>query len=217
MCPRGAWHATSPGPSGRSSRQCGSDRQHRRVLGHLTCLRSQFALENDPSIVPALVAYLQQDLVHMGQCDENEAMRAGRRAERGVAQRPIPRQPRDQLRACVKEDDSAYYKLAEERRQLPPFRDRRIHVDAECRHHESVFSVRDEGRGFDPSTLPDPASPSSMAMASGRGLLLIRTFMDEVTFSQGGTQITMVKRHKATPRRGTPDAALKPMPSPQTS
>jgi CheY-like chemotaxis protein len=193
-----------------------SDREHRRVLGHLTCLRSQFALENDPSIVPALVAYIQQDLVHLGHCDENEAMRLGIALGEALLN-ALYHGNLEISSALREEDDSAYYQLGEERRQMPPFRERRIHVDAECRRQESVFAVRDEGRGFDPSTLPDPASRSSIAMASGRGILLIRTFMDDVTFSQGGTQITMIKRHKATPRRGTPDAALKPTPSSQPS
>lgn len=193
-----------------------SDRQHRRVQGHLTCLRSEFVLENDPSIIPALVAYLQQDLVHLGQGDKNEAMRVGIALSEALlnAQYHGNLEINSVLR---QEDESAFYKLAAERRQRAPFHDRRIHVDAECRHHESVFSVRDEGRGFDPSTLPDPASPSGMEMASGRGLLLIRTFMDEVTFSEGGKQITMVKRHKVPPRRGAADANPRPMPSPQTS
>ena len=39
--------------------------------------------------------------------------------------------------------------------------------------------------------------------------------MDEVTFSEGGKQITMVKRHKVTPRRGTPAATPRPMPAPR--
>jgi CheY-like chemotaxis protein len=192
-----------------------SDRQRRRVLAHLTCLRSQFALENDPSIIPALVDYLQQDLAHLGQSDGNEAMRVGIALSEALlnAQYHGNLEINSELR---QEDESAYDKLAAERRQMAPFRDRRIHVDAECRHHESVFSVRDEGRGFDPSTLPDPASPSSMEMASGRGLLLIRTFMDEVTFSDGGRRITMVKRHKVAPRRGTADVNPRPLLAPET-
>jgi anti-sigma regulatory factor (Ser/Thr protein kinase) len=44
--------------------------------------------------------------------------------------------------------------------------------------------------------LPDPTDPANVKMISGRGLLLIRTFMDEVLHDHSGTQITMVKRRQ---------------------
>jgi anti-sigma regulatory factor (Ser/Thr protein kinase) len=56
--------------------------------------------------------------------------------------------------------------------------------------------VRDEGRGFDPATLPDPLDPAQLETTTGRGLLLIRTFMDEVSFNATGNEITIVKRRK---------------------
>src|SRR6186713_588975 len=40
--------------------------------------------------------------------------------------------------------------------------------------------VRDEGKGFDPDALPDPLAPENILKASGRGIFLIRSFMDEV-------------------------------------
>jgi len=63
---------------------------------------------------------------------------------------------------------------------------------------EACFTIRDEGPGFDPSKLPDPTDPENLLKASGRGLLLIKTFMDEVTHSANGNQITMVKRRRVT-------------------
>jgi len=42
-------------------------------------------------------------------------------------------------------------------------------------------------------TLPDPTDPENIEKVSGRGLLLMRTFMDEVTFDGAGNQITLVK------------------------
>src|SRR5919106_7040053 len=43
-----------------------------------------------------------------------------------------------------------------------------------------AIRVRDEGPGFDPSTLPDPLAPENMLKSSGRGIFLIRSFMDEL-------------------------------------
>ena len=56
--------------------------------------------------------------------------------------------------------------------------------------------VRDDGRGFDPSKLPDPTDPANLQKCCGRGLFLIRTFMDEVRFNDTGNEITMIKRHR---------------------
>ena len=62
---------------------------------------------------------------------------------------------------------------------------------------EARFTIRDEGKGFDPSSLPDPTDPENLLKASGRGLLLVRTFMSEVTFNGIGNEITMIKRCEA--------------------
>lgn len=60
--------------------------------------------------------------------------------------------------------------------------------------------VRDQGSGFDPDAAPDPTESENLLMTSGRGLLLIRAFVDQVEFTRDGgkgTEITMVKRREA--------------------
>jgi serine/threonine-protein kinase RsbW len=60
-----------------------------------------------------------------------------------------------------------------------------------------AIRVRDEGCGFDPATLPDPLAPENVLKASGRGIFLIRSFMDELTLQrapEGGMEVVMVKR-----------------------
>lgn len=60
-----------------------------------------------------------------------------------------------------------------------------------------AIRVRDEGCGFDPSVLADPLAPENLLKASGRGILLMRSFMDEMTFqraAEGGMEVRMVKR-----------------------
>jgi serine/threonine-protein kinase RsbW len=60
-----------------------------------------------------------------------------------------------------------------------------------------LIRVRDEGPGFDPAILPDPLAPENLLKASGRGIFLIRSFMDEVVLrraAEGGMEVVMVKR-----------------------
>jgi serine/threonine-protein kinase RsbW len=60
-----------------------------------------------------------------------------------------------------------------------------------------TIRVRDEGQGFDPSILKDPLAPENLLKSSGRGIFLIRNFMDDVELHRvphGGMEIRMVKR-----------------------
>jgi serine/threonine-protein kinase RsbW len=73
-----------------------------------------------------------------------------------------------------------------------------------------VFKVTDQGPGLDPSTLPDPLAPENLLRGSGRGIFLIRSFMDEVHFRQlhPGTELTLIKHlrtgaHEAADQGGT--------------
>jgi serine/threonine-protein kinase RsbW len=53
--------------------------------------------------------------------------------------------------------------------------------------------VRDQGSGFDPRAVPDPTSPENLGAEHGRGILMMKAFMDEVHFEKGGTEVRMVK------------------------
>lgn len=59
-----------------------------------------------------------------------------------------------------------------------------------------VFTIADQGAGLDPDTLPDPLAPENLLRGTGRGIFLIRSFMDEVHFRQlhPGTELTLIKR-----------------------
>lgn len=58
-----------------------------------------------------------------------------------------------------------------------------------------VITITDQGKGLDPNNLPDPLAPENLMKGSGRGIFLIRAFMDEVRFrnTQPGTEITLIK------------------------
>ena len=86
-----------------------------------------------------------------------------------------------------------FYRLAETRMQQEPYCNRRVTVTMRLSPEQLAYVIRDEGPGFDPSTLPDPTDPESIQRAHGRGLLLIRSFMDDVVFNEAGNQITLIK------------------------
>ena len=60
-----------------------------------------------------------------------------------------------------------------------------------------VVAVRDEGEGFDPQSIADPLAPENMLKSSGRGIFLMRNFMDDVSLRrapEGGMEVRMVKK-----------------------
>jgi serine/threonine-protein kinase RsbW len=62
---------------------------------------------------------------------------------------------------------------------------------------ELTIVVRDQGEGFDPEQVADPLAPENLLKSSGRGIFLIRSFMDEVSLHRapgGGMEVRMVKR-----------------------
>ena len=72
---------------------------------------------------------------------------------------------------------------------------KQITVSCENTGNALVFTIADQGKGLDPETLPDPLAPENLLRGTGRGIFLIRSFMDEVHFRQlhPGTELTLVK------------------------
>ena len=64
---------------------------------------------------------------------------------------------------------------------------------------QAIYVVRDEGPGFDPSSLPDPTDPANLDRPCGRGMLLMRTFMDNVIYNDKGNEVTLFKQREAEP------------------
>ncbi len=69
----------------------------------------------------------------------------------------------------------------------------------ETLNNDLVIRIADQGKGLDPDTLPDPLAPENLLRGSGRGIFLIRSFMDDVQFRQlhPGTELTLIKHLRA--------------------
>jgi serine/threonine-protein kinase RsbW len=61
--------------------------------------------------------------------------------------------------------------------------------------------IRDEGDGFESSSIPDPTAPEHRMSTHGRGIYLMRALMDEVSFEEGGTVVYMRKGRSSHPYR----------------
>jgi len=74
--------------------------------------------------------------------------------------------------------------------------EKRVKLSFEQSGDNLVISIRDEGQGMDPENIPDPLAPENLMKQSGRGIFLMRAFMDDVKFRklEPGTEITLIKR-----------------------
>lgn len=68
---------------------------------------------------------------------------------------------------------------------------KKVYVTANRDGETLEISIRDEGKGFDPESLPNPLDDENLLKEGGRGVYLIRQFSDEVRFSEGGRKITV--------------------------
>jgi CheY-like chemotaxis protein len=172
-----------------------TDERRTRILGALAERVSRYVLENDPALVSPLVQVFREELVAFGLCDATGATRAGIALEEALLN-AVYHGNLGVSSSLKLSGDGSFERLAAERRREAPYRDRRVRVSAELAPDEARFVVADEGPGFDVAALPDPTDPANLERPSGRGVLFMRTFMDDVRYNAVGNVVTLVKRRE---------------------
>jgi serine/threonine-protein kinase RsbW len=79
-----------------------------------------------------------------------------------------------------------------------------LRITAELTAKEAIFTIEDEGSGFNISEIPDPCDPANLFRTSGRGVMLMYNIMDKVEYNTQGNRVTMMKRSLETPLIETP-------------
>lgn len=171
------------------------EKNQARLIRCLTQSHVQLKLENDSSLIPPLIGFLQDDATRLGACDEADRVRVGVALDEALVNALY--HGNLELSSDLRDADQAKYRrIVKERQQTSPYRDRRIYVEARLSNQEVAISIRDEGPGFDPTNLPDPTDPANLENIGGRGVMLMRTFMDDVQYNEQGNEVTLYKRQK---------------------
>jgi serine/threonine-protein kinase RsbW len=81
---------------------------------------------------------------------------------------------------------------------------KKVALDVERTPRDLVIVIRDQGKGLEVDKIPDPLAPENLMKTSGRGIFLIRSFMDEVEIhpSPTGTEIKLIKHVQGNPQDG---------------
>lgn len=169
------------------------EKSNAKLLSRMRASTYSFELDNDFSLITAMISYLQQAFRGLAICDESDRIRVGIALEEALVNAfyhgnlEVSSELREQ-------DHKLYYELARQRTQEEPYKARKTFIQATLSPDEAVYIIRDEGPGFDPSKLPDPTDPSNLDRPCGRGVLLMKTFMDEVVYNADGNEVRLVKR-----------------------
>lgn len=174
-----------------------ADRRNDRLRDFLIESETNFSLENDPSLIPPLVDYLQDMVIKMRLCDETGRIRVGIALEEALLNALYHGNleiSTDELREASSDLlRGPGENVVEHRRSQPPYRNRRLHVTAHVTPEAAEFVIRDDGPGFAHSGATAPESVS-FDREQGRGLVLMRSFMSEVRFNDAGNEVTLIVR-----------------------
>jgi len=163
-----------------------------RLANRLSSYQVEFQIENDLSLIMALAGFLREESLRLRLYTRAECLRVGVALEEALLNAFY--HGNLEISSEIRETDHhEYHRLALERSQQLPYSDRRIGVSLTIDRQQAVYEIRDEGPGFDPSTLPDPTDPANLDRPCGRGLLLMRTFMSQVEYNATGNRVRLTK------------------------
>jgi anti-sigma regulatory factor (Ser/Thr protein kinase) len=175
-------------------------------MHYLEASESTFVLDNDPALIQALVQHLQQALRCLPLADETERLRVGVALEEALTNACYHGNLEVGATLGNKADRRAYEELAAQRRWEAPYGDRQIYVTAKISRTEAVFVVRDDGPGFDVARVAAADGVAEAERGAGRGIVLMDSIMDDVTYNARGNEVTLVKRRAPEPAAGTEEA-----------
>ncbi|MEQ8787184.1 MAG: response regulator [Pirellulaceae bacterium] len=186
-----------------------ADRAHNDLIECMERNEVSFVLGPSPELIGPLVDLVQQMTAGVGLCDATGRVRLAMALEQALLN-ALFRGNLELRPEQLPRDDTDVF---QQRRTQPPYCERRLHVDIALTSDEARIVVRDEGPGFDTSGAQD-TSTEYMQRETERGLVLMRSFVDELQFNERGNQVTLVKRREvrapAVESPAAPQAAVAP-------
>jgi CheY-like chemotaxis protein len=155
------------------------------------------SLASDDRLVPKVIARLELPMVELDLFDEGERMQIAMALDEALMNAIVHGNLEVSSELRQTDDGKPYIELIGKRKVESPYKERRVLVHLHASNEAATFVIRDDGLGFDVSSLRDPTDPENLERAGGRGLLLINAFMDEVKHNDKGNEITMIKRRQS--------------------
>lgn len=168
-------------------------RERQEVLTFLRDSRTEFVLPTDIRVIPPFSGFVTAQLELLGFGHEAERSRVGMAVAEALSNAIV--HGNLELGSELRDNDRAEFdRRLRARSEQSPYAEREVRCVASLTPEVAEFRIEDEGPGFDVSRLPDPTEPENLLAARGRGVFLLRTFMDEVEYTPPGNVVTLRKR-----------------------
>ena len=163
-----------------------------------------YRLENDPSLIDALVELAQKIMRSTGLLDHTATVQTGMALREALLNAlyhgnlEISREELEKTRESL--ITGGDYDAIAERQKQSPYAERRIDVTMTLDRDQARFVIEDGGEGFDYASLLttlNPREEGSLEGETGRGFVLMLSLMDEVSFNENGNRVTMIKEKSA--------------------
>ncbi|MEO1618180.1 MAG: response regulator [Planctomycetota bacterium] len=175
-----------------------TDASYTKLLSTLRRNTFEFELTNESELISPLVGLLMQvvagmeliggaDMNRLGVAIEHALVNAIYRGNLQLGPSVTPAH-----HAIIYNDATS--DLIERRKGETPYADRRVFVTAVASREEIRITIRDQGNGFDTAKVSEIAPAEVFSAESGKGLVLMKSFADELIFNDAGNEVTMVKR-----------------------
>lgn len=169
----------------------------RQMFAHKTLHEEHFVVDNDPQALGPLASHLETQLSQFWHDSGHHSIQLALALHEALSNALF--HGNLGLTSALRElPGEEYWNAAAARRTSPPWCHRRIHVFARIEPHQARFTIRDEGDGFDWTTVAAPTEEHAVARPHGRGIFLMRLFVHQVEFSADGRQVDLVlRRHES--------------------
>ncbi|HBL55853.1 MAG TPA: response regulator [Candidatus Lambdaproteobacteria bacterium] len=165
------------------------------ALDHLLQETRTLEIGNDFEGVNRIIAFMTQDLPSYGILIQEQLFRMNMLLKEAI-ENAIFHGNLELSSEMRRKNPQLFYKTAEQKRDIDPYKNRRLTLQYDISRNSAKYVVRDEGKGFAHADLLDPADPDNLLRIEGRGLIMIMNFMDEVFWNDRGNEITMVRYRK---------------------
>ena len=152
-------------------------------------------IKNDFESVHSLVNYLNQDLMRYGLVEDEELLTINTLLAEAL-ENAIFHGNLELPKELRLENPQLFYETAKQKSGMEPYQNRRVLIQHAVSRNSFKYIIRDEGKGFEHTEIPDPTDPQNLFQLQGRGLLMISLFMDEMFWNERGNEITMIRYKK---------------------
>ncbi|RJP31483.1 MAG: response regulator [Candidatus Omnitrophota bacterium] len=170
-------------------------RMKQRIFDFFVEERQTYYIPSEIQFTLPLIDLLTEKVECVGICNQSELMNIRLALDEAMVNAVIHGnlEITSQSKGTTLDELVAFNQLVKERSKKEPFMHRKVKVSTQLSQDHALFTIEDEGKGFDWKMIPESFEDVEILANHGRGLILIRAFMSRVDFNEKGNKITMIK------------------------